>query len=366
MKNPLFEISIMILIFVNCIFYIWDKKGKDFEKVESIFMIIYTLEMILNMFCFGLYHSKYAYFKKGWNLIDFSIIILYFAKYYLPEFFQKKDLPNFGAFRAVRIIKVIPLREFQIMIFALWNSFFIVSQSLIIFVLFAMMFSIIGFQMFSDLLKNRCIKSIYGIPVENYCGNLKCEKSFICGKTLENPDHGLTNFDSFFFSFIQILRVITFDNWTVLMNFYQKTLSQFAFIFFLIVATIGKYFLNNFILAVIKVKFTDSWNQLKKLENENKDTLNKRGKIYELRQIRKIGGIWSKFRRNISRNEDENTYRNSILSIKNDKTLNNWSETNKKNSWFKSLTKNKENNKKKNFFKNIISSKIINFTNISS
>ena len=304
----------MILILINSLFYIWDKIGNYSEKVESIFMIFYSIEMSLKIIGFGMN----AYFKKGWNLIDFSVLVLYFSnKYSMINLNHNEKFPNFGAFRAVRIIKVFPLKSFQIMIFALWNSFVVVSQSLIIFILFVFAFSIIGIQIFSELLKKRCFLSNFGISFENkLCGNFICEKYCFCGKAIENPDHGLTNFDSLFYAFIQVLRIITFDNWTMLMNQYQKVLTNFVFPYFIFVAGVGNYFLNNLILAVIKVKFTDSWNELKEIGLENKGALNETKKIFNFKDIKNGGAIISKFKRNFEikdkRNASINNFSHSI------------------------------------------------------
>ena len=286
----------MILIIINCFLYIYNKNGEISSFIESIFMIIYVFEMLLKMISYGLIKERNSYFLVGWNLIDFTIIILYYIKFYMSV----ENFPNFGVFRVIRIVKYYPVRDFQIMVKALWDSFAYVGESLIVFHIFAFIFTLIGFQAFGDLLKQQCINRETGISIYeinnkiNLCGSQICKENYFCGKILENPDSNLTNFDSFIFSFIQVLRIITFDNWTILMNQIQSTYTYLCFIYFIIVAIIGNYFLNNFILAVIKVKFTESWNKLKIRESKNEDIFNKIGRKYNYKMIRKNGGIWSK------------------------------------------------------------------------
>ena len=307
----------MILILINCFFYIYYKKGDFSNKMESIFMIIYMIEMLLKIIGFGLFEHENSYFKIVWNIIDFGIIISYYLKSYI--FINIKEFPNFGVFRVIRIIKILPVREFQVMIKALWDCSSFVFESLIVFLAFVLCFSIIGFQLFKDSLKNQCIEEITGISFldfggeNHFCGNSICKINYFCGKVIKNPDFGLTNFDTFFYSFIQVLRIITFDKWTLLMNQIQRTYTNYAFLYFVVVAIIGNYFLNNFILAVIKVKFTQSWNLLKERELNKEDVLQNFGKRYDFKMIRKLGGKVSKFQRKLFHNS-ENLSLSNIFS----------------------------------------------------
>lgn len=82
---------------------------------------------------------------------------------------------------------------------------------------FFMIFAIGGLQLFSGLLKKRCFYEETGIMYDKlidddpYCNDSDdCSKYFdqadpkslICGKMDENPNWGITNFDTFGWSFL--------------------------------------------------------------------------------------------------------------------------------------------------------------------
>ena len=183
--------------------------------------------------------------------------------------------------------------EFKIIINGLISSSKLLAESFYIFLFFSFFYTLIGLQLFSGLLKKRCILKSFGIPkkVESdyiLCGNIDCPQFYFCSKTLENIDFGNSNFDSFIYSWIQVLRVITFNRWYILMNSIQSTYSDFFTVpYFISLSFIGNYFLVNLILAVLKVKYAESqknfksekknkynYFNLKFLKNFNKDNLN--------------------------------------------------------------------------------------------
>ena len=225
-------------------------------------MIVYVVEMILKIFSFGLFSNNNSYFKSGWNILDFFLIISFFSKNQINYILSLNLIPNFGVFRIIRIVKITPIRDFQILVHAFMKSFKLIAEVLLIFLIFMFIFSMIGVSTFKNSFKNQCLNANNGIFISEiiFCGNFNCPIKNICSKNILNPDFGLTNFDSFINSLLQNLRVVSFDDWTILMNNIQRVESNFYWIYFFVLAFIGHYFLNNFILAVIKVKFTESWN----------------------------------------------------------------------------------------------------------
>ena len=153
------------------------------------------------------------------------------------------------------------------MIHALWASLTLVFEAIFIFLIFTLVFAITGFQLFKGVLNSRCILPFIGIensPTdgENLCGNIDCSFGSICvSTTLIN--NKITNFDNILTAFLQVIRIITFDNWTKLMNDIQKVWTNFSFAYFILVGTIGNFFLIQFIFAVVKIKFGDAIYNLK-------------------------------------------------------------------------------------------------------
>lgn len=56
-------------------------------------------------------------------------------------------------------------------------------------------------------------------PDEIVCGNYDCPDEFTCGKTMENPNYGVSNFDNILYSFLQVFLVTTLEGWTEIMTY---------------------------------------------------------------------------------------------------------------------------------------------------
>ena len=193
------------------------------------------------------------------------------------------------------IFKTIQNSQFQIILQAFLSTLALVLESLLIFIIFLMFSGIFGFQILSKVLKNKCILSSFGLEQsensEDFCGNIKCSSDKICSKVLKNPDEDLSSFDNIFSSLLQVLRIITFDDWTRLMNQIQKTWTNFSFIYFLFVAIIGNFFLIQFIFAVMKIKFSDNLYKLKVGKKKHLSIYKESDKVYNFKEIKSIENI---------------------------------------------------------------------------
>lgn len=78
---------------------------------------------------------------------------------------------------------------------------------------------------------------------------------YFCGKMLDNPNYGVTNFDNFFASALVVWQVITMEGWTFIMYYIEATLGWISNIYFLVIIFIGAFFLVNLTLAVITIFF---------------------------------------------------------------------------------------------------------------
>ena len=48
---------------------------KFFADVDKVFLILYSIEMVLKIFGYGFIMSEKAYLKDTWNILDFTIVI---------------------------------------------------------------------------------------------------------------------------------------------------------------------------------------------------------------------------------------------------------------------------------------------------
>lgn len=91
-------------------------------------------------------------------------------------------------------------------------------NSLIILFFYILVFAIAALQLFKGVFKQRCYEISLGIDLFNdqniICGGYELctpppngnygNGTFVCGKMLANPDFGKTNFDTIFYSFMNI------------------------------------------------------------------------------------------------------------------------------------------------------------------
>lgn len=97
LKNPLrklcidivewkpFEYLILLTIFANCValavytpFPNSDANATNqyLEKIEYIFLVIFTSECFMKVIAYGFAMHPGAYLRNGWNLLDFTIVVI--------------------------------------------------------------------------------------------------------------------------------------------------------------------------------------------------------------------------------------------------------------------------------------------------
>jgi len=46
------------------------------EKVEYIFLVIFTSECVMKIIAYGFWQHSTAYLRSAWNLLDFTIVMI--------------------------------------------------------------------------------------------------------------------------------------------------------------------------------------------------------------------------------------------------------------------------------------------------
>lgn len=110
----IFEGFILVIILLSCILLIVDSPLADPNSNISSFLsamdvsitVIFTTEMLLKMFAFGLYGAKDAYFADGWNILDcFVVAVSIFSVITVDD----KSLQSLGSLRALRALRPLKL-----------------------------------------------------------------------------------------------------------------------------------------------------------------------------------------------------------------------------------------------------------------
>jgi hypothetical protein len=129
---------------------------------------------------------------------------------------------------------------------------------------------------------------------------------------LMNPNWGITNFDNFGYSFLQVFQCVTMEGWAEISNMVQRAFSPWFFLLFLCIIIIGSFFLINLTLAIIKVKFSEA----KSKRNNELSMMSKKNKRDETWPLKKLKflGVYSEDRRRTIKYKE--MIRNILLKCK--------------------------------------------------
>lgn len=144
------------------------------ETVEFVFMIVFTVEMVLKLIALQL-----DYFADGWNRLDFIIVLSGYLMY-LPGDITGNVKPS--VFRTIRVLR--PLRSIgmmpgvRLLIDALIMSLPGLGTLLVLIAFVYAIFGILGVQLFKELFLYHCVPLQHCIAAENttytslgYCGH---------------------------------------------------------------------------------------------------------------------------------------------------------------------------------------------------
>jgi hypothetical protein len=210
----MFEFFTLLIILANSIVLTLDdplvEETSAFSATaEEIFLVLYTIEMSLKIFGMGLVFAPMTYMRDLWNVLDFIIIV----SAYMPYFFSQKTV-NLSALRSLRILRplraISSIKSLKTLLTALFSAMPLLKDTLIILLFFYIIFAIAFLNLFQGTMLKRCFLESTGIPnmVEGktqLCYDSEvCPSKYICGKMIENPNWGITNFDSFPYSILMV------------------------------------------------------------------------------------------------------------------------------------------------------------------
>lgn len=263
---------------------VWSEIEKKIGNLQFIIANCYLTEMLLKMMAYGLFFEPDSYFRNKWNFLDFGVVLsIYFYQYFRNNYVNI----NISMFRNFIIIRLLKLPSFQIILERLFFSFFLLIDIWKLLVFFLLGCAILGVDLLNGEMRNKCLEITSGFLSDQSCGNSICDSSFVCTRSLDNPDYGITNFDNILYGALQILRIITLDNWSDLQILMQRSYSNFMIFYTIAIVVIGNFFMVNLMLAVLKVKYSEC----------NPDTINEMKiyldkyaeKVYDIQELKNLG-----------------------------------------------------------------------------
>ena len=282
---------------INSFLLAFDSPADDISQyppeIDTVLLIIYTIEMSLKILGMGFVLNRKSYLRDPWNIMDFIIVVTG----YIPIIFAS-DAGNLKVFRSLRVLRplrtISNIKALRVLLATLLAALGPLMDTLLVLFLLFFIFAIGGLQLFMGLMKKRCFSLDEGYPIvseeigypdinnqvfcnsDNDCPNIN-NSVFICGKMIENPNWGVTNFDTLPSALLMVFQIVTLEGWGDIQYYLSKTFNPFASIYFLILIITGSFFFLNLTLAVIKAEFT---------KNSNEERYSKKSKVILSRDLK--------------------------------------------------------------------------------
>ena len=152
--HPWCDSFILLVIIANAVFLALDDptepETNDQFIAELVFLIIFTLEMIIKVVALGFMLERNSYLRDPWNVLDFVVVLVGWLGVFLAS-------GNISAIRTIRILR--PIRsinkfpEMKIIVNSIIKSLRLLVDIFILFMFLILVFSIIGLQSYAGLFR---------------------------------------------------------------------------------------------------------------------------------------------------------------------------------------------------------------------
>ncbi|XP_053618976.1 voltage-dependent calcium channel type D subunit alpha-1-like isoform X2 [Plodia interpunctella] len=270
-----FEYMILTTIFANCIalavftpYPSGDTNNTNLilERVEWVFMVIFTGECLMKIIAYGFLFHPGAYLRNTWNSLDFTIVTIGIAskavEYFSKDLFDVKALRAFRVLRPLRLVSGVP--SLQIVLNSILKAMVPLCHIAFLVLFVIIIYAIIGLELFSGALHVTCFtnttdKEMMEDP--NPCSDdgmgYKCEDGYVCSEYWEGPNFGITNFDNIGYAMLTVFQCITLEGWTDIMYAITDVKGiLFSSIYFVTLVIFGNFFVMNLILGVLSGEFS--------------------------------------------------------------------------------------------------------------
>ncbi|MCL2455297.1 MAG: ion transporter [Micrococcales bacterium] len=207
-EHRLFERTILAVILLNSVVLgletspeMMDRHGAVLETLDRVFISIYVAEMILKLVA-----SRLAYFRSGWNVFDFLIVV-------------SSLLPAGGTFTGLRVLRVLrvlrlvsglkPLRK---IVSSILRSAPGIGWTVLLMMIIYYIFAIVGIHLFRP----------------------------------QSPER----FGSLGAAFTSLFQLTTLDNWGDIV-FPLTSANGWAWVYFVLFITMASFVLINVILGIV-------------------------------------------------------------------------------------------------------------------
>uniref|UniRef100_A0A8D3D245 Voltage-dependent L-type calcium channel subunit alpha n=1 Tax=Scophthalmus maximus TaxID=52904 RepID=A0A8D3D245_SCOMX len=249
------------------------------ERVEYLFLIIFTVEAFLKVIAYGLLFHPNAYLRNGWNLLDFIIVVVGLFSAILEQAtkgdgatpiggkaagFDVKALRAFRVLRPLRLVSGVP--SLQVVLNSIIKAMVPLLHIALLVLFVIIIYAIIGLELFMGKMHKTCVHEHIGTIAEEkpapcapdvaygrHCKHNGTE----CKMGWEGPNDGITNFDNFAFAMLTVFQCITMEGWTDVLYWMQDAMGyELPWVYFVSLVIFGSFFVLNLVLGVLSGEFS--------------------------------------------------------------------------------------------------------------
>uniref|UniRef100_A0A672VD62 Voltage-dependent L-type calcium channel subunit alpha n=1 Tax=Strigops habroptila TaxID=2489341 RepID=A0A672VD62_STRHB len=242
------------------------------ERVEYLFLIIFTVEAFLKVIAYGLLFHPNAYLRNGWNLLDFIIVVVGLFSAILEQAtkadggnsiggkgagFDVKALRAFRVLRPLRLVSGVP--SLQVVLNSIIKAMVPLLHIALLVLFVIIIYAIIGLELFMGKMHKTYT------PAEDdpspcapqSAHGRQCQNGTECKAGWEGPKHGITNFDNFAFAMLTVFQCITMEGWTDVLYWMQDAMGyELPWVYFVSLVIFGSFFVLNLVLGVLSGEFS--------------------------------------------------------------------------------------------------------------
>uniref|UniRef100_A0A671SKH1 Voltage-dependent L-type calcium channel subunit alpha n=1 Tax=Sinocyclocheilus anshuiensis TaxID=1608454 RepID=A0A671SKH1_9TELE len=278
-----FEIIILMTIFANCValaVYIpfpeddSNATNSNLERVEYLFLIIFTVEAFLKVIAYGLLCHPNAYLRNGWNLLDFIIVVVGLFSAILEQAtkgdggtsmggkaagFDVKALRAFRVLRPLRLVSGVP--SLQVVLNSIIKAMVPLLHIALLVLFVIIIYAIIGLELFMGKMHRTCTiseeKPAPCAPSSTHGRHCSPANITQCMMGWAGPNDGITNFDNFAFAMLTVFQCITMEGWTDVLYWMQDAMGyELPWVYFVSLVIFGSFFVLNLVLGVLSGEFS--------------------------------------------------------------------------------------------------------------
>uniref|UniRef100_A0A044PYG0 Voltage-dependent L-type calcium channel subunit alpha n=1 Tax=Xenopus tropicalis TaxID=8364 RepID=A0A044PYG0_XENTR len=281
-----FEMIILLTIFANCIaLAIYLPMPEDdtnsvntiLEKIEYIFLFIFTIEAALKIVAYGFILHSDAYLRNCWNILDFTIVSVGLFTIVLEQInkvqgvtapggtgFNVKALRAFRVLRPLRLVSGVP--SLQVVLNSIIKAMVPLLHIALLVLFMIIIYAIVGKELFSGKMHKTCYYKATDViatvekpsPCSTTGQGRQCAiNGSECRGWWPGPNNGITHFDNFGFAMLTVYQCITMEGWTEVLYWVNDAIgNEWPWIYFVSLILLGSFFVLNLVLGVLSGEFT--------------------------------------------------------------------------------------------------------------